>query len=886
MNINILSNTSYAHNDQYTSRPRDIMSRGRPTSASAARRASASSFQSSVVSPMTDDFPTPRASDFPSIPTQTQPPRAFPLKPALKLQTEYDDLYDISEDESEQRDVVPEIQFEGGFSAKSSNYSPSPRSSPQIRSSWSSSGSVGRKSLSLQIPSSQRKASPVVPSPAHKLSVLPSLLSFLAQEVPSSTAPPSLDGSLTSDQLANMESPPTPSTSAGGHDAQQWGQQGRGPYNTTTVNKTEPWEGLIQLDPEALATLQFLSEAPEDSAPAESVAAAPREMKQVIEVPKRRKSMAPKTPATPYSLADLDIPSPTLFFSSLAPTSRSTWCPNSGNPPTSATAEHFYIPSTEMRLSQPMEKGKRVEAEVEIPELPLTARQIGVARSATPDTVSEVEEVNEPAEYDKDYERNLTVGGTMNLARTSMWLLQQEGFGIPGESTPEPPTLSAISTPVIPSESPKPAKALASLPPPPPLPPKITPEQAKRAVRVSRSASIRNDKGEWVPIEKKEPIFYRAFQHAFEVSTTQDALCHSEHRLEALQVRRLCSQQVHKDRIEGLFQPLTKALADDASDEAKIIARAEKEQHALRQIDEASWNVAATKALRGGKLLGKPAAKRLARYSKLGSQGSRGRILDLGGQPVCDWGWACATEYPNAKVYTVVEKTARHPSAANIRGPTNHRVISVPNLWRLPFPDNNFDVISARSLHSLLRGDIPHGEWDDEYELCLKECMRCLKPGGYLEFALMDADLMRAGPLGSTMSRDFAYSLKSRGYDPYATRVFLGRLKKAGFSSIQRSWMFLPTGPAPVTDAMQQKSELFKRPESADQSVLASTREVAGLTGLVGGMAWERWMWKLRTEMGQEEDGFFPKLRSVLDEGAKMGAGWRCLNGYARKPSH
>ena len=54
------------------------------------------------------------------------------------------------------------------------------------------------------------------------------------------------------------------------------------------------------------------------------------------------------------------------------------------------------------------------------------------------------------------------------------------------------------------------------------------------------------------------------------------------------------------------------------------------------------------------------------------------------------------------------------------------------------------------------------------------------------------------------------------------------------------------------------------------------------MTGMVGSWAWERWMLKLQTEMGLESklDG----VAAAMEEGARMGAAWRYLSGWARKP--
>ena len=173
--------------------------------------------------------------------------------------------------------------------------------------------------------------------------------------------------------------------------------------------------------------------------------------------------------------------------------------------------------------------------------------------------------------------------------------------------------------------------------------------------------------------------------------------------------------------------------------EDKEKLRADKESEALGQMNMAAWHVAATKLLNGGRLIAAPIAKRLARQSRMapgpdGTSPDRARILDLGGQGSCDWAWHAALQYPNTKIYTVTTKSIRQLSNSNVRGPSNHRQVAVEHLTKLPFSDDQFDLVSARELHAVLKLFGENGA--DEWDACLKECwwMVCLVwMGGGLE---------------------------------------------------------------------------------------------------------------------------------------------------------
>lgn len=332
--------------------------------------------------------------------------------------------------------------------------------------------------------------------------------------------------------------------------------------------------------------------------------------------------------------------------------------------------------------------------------------------------------------------------------------------------------------------------------------------------------------------------------------------------------------------------------ADEQTVEQKVIAQVEKERQALEQANAAMWVVEAYKYLNGGSLLHSPATSKLKCSAiHIGDKVTPldvVRVLDLGGQPNCDWAWHCAREYTNVKVYTA---TTEHEAVhLPIRGPSNHRRAAVGKLWELPYPDNYFEAVSARSLFSFLKTEKPLDEAMDEYDLCLRECLRCLKPGGYLEFMLLDSEIVNAGARGTAVSVEFGFSLKTRGYDPSPTKSWLGRVRRAGFDDIKRAWTFLPMGtpqteanippetpPPDVSTCTGATMEV-----EAVQGPVGSTADAASMSGLVGSWAWEQWMLRLQTEMGKENvlDG----VGDVLEEGKATGAGWRCLSGWARKP--
>ena len=467
----------------------------------------------------------------------------------------------------------------------------------------------------------------------------------------------------------------------------------------------------------------------------------------------------------------------------------------------------------------------------------------------------------------------------------------------------------------------------------PELPPKDVPvetEQAepkKKAVRFSE-AVLKMDIPRSLPSKllRQESAYYRAFTDAIVRACSSDVFIHRQPRFEALQAQRISLKDAHRNQLLGKFQlsvvpeSAKKRMStnvvrgdDNLVDDPEKL-RADKEAEALLQMSMSTWQVAATKLLNGGRLISAPVAKRLARQSCMapgpdGVSRDRARILDLAGQGSCDWAWHAALQYPNTKIYTVTTKAIRQLSNSNIRGPPNHRQVAVNSLAKLPFGDDQFDLISARELHAVLKLFGEHGT--DEWDACLKECMRVLKPGGYLEFSVLDADIMNAGPLGNAKAVEFGFALQTLGYDPNPTRSFLGRLNAAGFDEVRRAWLSLPVGPkrpprsavsvaTPTTATFNPRASTSVKTHRMSAIVSGSAENAAAITGVAAGWSWERWL--LRAEMEKaagelrladtvnpgeamrEAGKMIADVHAVVEEGRNMGSCFRMLRGYARKP--
>jgi len=871
--------------------------------------------------------------------------------------TDFDDIYDVSDDEHHRKQRLQANGIGRQRSSVRSNRSGRRLSRASVDSKRALAPLVIPEETEYITSQMKKAMSPVPPTPPSAVSMSPAIATLMelhqALGVPRISAPPSLDGSLNSEDMAAMSAPPTPNI---------------GSSNDIDME----WSG-VRLQPSALETLQALSgsDSEYDETP-EPVIEVPQEMSEARQQRPRLLTAGLGLSRAPsgnrlslVGLSKLDIPSPGGFFSELSSASRQTWHTGSqadeSNPPTSTTAENFYKtpwanssdsipppppppppPPAARRLHLDDLPSTIVERVVEIPvgadnedlptalrveptPAPLTAVRIPAeqpqddvaAESASEDPYTALE-ATEIVEYDPEYAEKQQFNLMSHCDRTEMWLMAQHAYlgGVAGFSEDSEAALHEAKAAELESETED----------KPELPAKDSPSEAspltkkKKGVRFSEANLKETVMARALPpkLARMESAYYRSFADASVKSGQNDVFVHQMPRFEALQAQRVSLRDAHRNQLLGKYQlsvvpqsakkrmSANVVRGDDTLTDDPEKIRADKEAEALSQMSMSGWHVAATKHLNGGRLIAAPVAKRLARLSRMAPSADgvcrdRARILDLGGQGACDWAWQAAFQYPNTKIYTVTTKAIRQLSNSNIRGPPNHRQVAVDRLTKLPFPDNQFDLISARELHAVLKLFGENGA--DEWDLCLEECFRVLKPGGYLEFSLLDSDVVNAGPLGNAKAVEFGFALQTLGFDPNPTRNFLSRLAHAGFDDVRRAWLCLPVGPQhPVKTPVvaRDAAGLPVQTLALDAIVSGSTDNVAAITGMAAGWSWERWL--LRAEMEKaagdlrlcdtvtpgeamrEAGKMIADVHAVVEEGRQLGSAFRMLRGYALKP--
>ncbi|POS83944.1 hypothetical protein EPUL_005398 [Erysiphe pulchra] len=649
----------------------------------------------------------------------------------------------------------------------------------------------------------------------------------------------------------------------------------------------DDWTGGVQLHPDAMATLRAISHHHDislesfekfcDLTPRDMVIP---EMQQIrnqagvnfehenskTSVPTHRKSVS--------HMISLDIPSPKRFLAAnLSPGTRHTWHFDS---PSSTTAEHFY-------RSPLLQSSKNNEAESPLVVLKNNISPIDPPQKQKPETVNN-DHQNFRSITGSYHEEISNLGYYLNsktsdieaeIDRTSFWVAIQR---------------SILSRPSSPFENLDNVQSRKkdlqnsrdiTWPPAPELRHSDEIDETRREILNC-----------FIDSEDLENVYYCAFQYLISHSSNQDTFIQRVPRYEAIQSQRVSFPATHRAQLLGKYllsdfplsakTQLLSYLHTNIEITPEDIRRLKRdlEDEAIRQISLATWTFMAVKFLYGGHLLPTPIAKHLSSLNAKASD--HVQILDLGGQEVCGWAWHCAVEYPESQVYTVTPKLLELPDS-KIGGPENHHNLIVDSFLRLPFEDNRFDLISARSLYTILKAQTEDGI--DEWDACLEECFRVLKPGGYIEFELIDSEIINPGPLGFVKGSEFSANLKLLGFDSQPTKNWLARLKCSRFVDIRRTWLILPMGGCKSNQAVETDAASTEAESKPDSEFSGSTTDMAPICGLIGSWAWERWLLRYKMLAGGIGESF-EGIEAIILEGSKCGAGWKSLNGWARKPSH
>ncbi|CAN9335162.1 unnamed protein product [Alternaria alternata] len=270
-----------------------------------------------------------------------------------------------------------------------------------------------------------------------------------------------------------------------------------------------------------------------------------------------------------------------------------------------------------------------------------------------------------------------------------------------------------------------------------------------------------------------------------------------------------------------------------------------------------------------------------------------------------DWSYYCALTYPEATVYDMGPDPSTSTSSEGASEPwstlNNHRHICHPSLGKaFPFPMHFFACVVLR---------FPTALPSSEHRFILSEAKRVLRPGGYLEFSVLDMDLVNMGNRARRAVRglkmrmqvaDDSISLRNisdevmagigrKGFVDSSTtssvQLRRGRAAQASSASNTNKTMPLPKGPKPELSF----SDLLNASASSDSTDNGITDMVARVGRWWYSRCYESLVLPEAGEPGAAASGNLLETsiwrdESLINECEKRRTSFKLLIGYAKKP--
>lgn len=248
-----------------------------------------------------------------------------------------------------------------------------------------------------------------------------------------------------------------------------------------------------------------------------------------------------------------------------------------------------------------------------------------------------------------------------------------------------------------------------------------------------------------------------------------------------------------------------------------------------------------------------------------------------------DWSFYAAETYPSSTFYNLSPtrplSASQHTSTSTSfpLTPPNHRQIQHTSLLhKFPFPSSTFSVVVFR---------FPSGQSEDAYRNIISESKRVLKPGGYLETAILDLDMRDMGNRARRAVRGL--KVKIQVADPVmslgsASDTVLRLIGKRGFSNVKSCNVGVP-----VASTIPESSSSKKDDRSlADLMKDSSDGSDEGITKMVAKVG--RWWYTRCYEMGVLPDGDVSASifndTQLLSECEKWNSSFKLVVAYAQKP--
>lgn len=261
----------------------------------------------------------------------------------------------------------------------------------------------------------------------------------------------------------------------------------------------------------------------------------------------------------------------------------------------------------------------------------------------------------------------------------------------------------------------------------------------------------------------------------------------------------------------------------------------------------------------------------------------RGRVLVLDGLGNDDWSFYCAETYPHVDIFNLSPKPASSQQIGALQLPKNYRQVQHTDLRKdFPFETGFFTAAVFR---------FPAATSEDAYLNSISECMRVLRPGGYLEMAILDINMVNMGNRARRALHELKYRMRISqpevALKPLSTT--LQRMaKQSGFRDLNRYVVSVPVAGRVLRSRSQAGSLDKKNGTLGDLRKEVSGDEDGGLASSLATVG--RWWFTRCYEMitlpyGDVERSIWND-EALLEECEKRETRFRLLLCYAQSPAN
>ena len=255
------------------------------------------------------------------------------------------------------------------------------------------------------------------------------------------------------------------------------------------------------------------------------------------------------------------------------------------------------------------------------------------------------------------------------------------------------------------------------------------------------------------------------------------------------------------------------------------------------------------------------------------------RVLVLDGLGNDDWSFYCAETYADVDIFNLSPTPASSAQTGALQLPKNYRQVQHVDLSKVfPFESGFFTAAVFR---------FPAAMSEAAYLNSISECMRVLRPGGYLEMSILDINMVNMGNRARRALHELKHRMKA-SQPEVALKPLSASLQKmvkqSGFENLNRCVVSVPVA-GRVSRSRSRSGSLGE--DSGTLGDLPSGKEDGGLTNSLAVVG--RWWFTRCYEMitlpyGDLERSIWND-EALLDECEKRETGFKLLLHYAQKPA-